>query len=394
MISAENSRQLIKLLQQILPDIREQQKEMEWRRLGLRPPRITTLDSKIVGRIRALAPARSGADPEAVKIDIAARFENADRLMARAAKTSPEEAVAWLPRALSETHADIRLYAEILGAQIDFSTAFSNGIEVSDWPQVPGNSFTELMRQHSHLRFVASVEPSVVAWTTYGAVSTDGLPAPQALSGFIDRVRQIVLPLTITDVAACPTIGRTWGEFVDPDIHDLGAARTWPHQTEDGAAPVWPVAIRSEAQKIVEKYLALPKKTLGPLHLALDRLNLARRRASPGNKAIELAIALEALVGTRENDSLTHKVSTRAAVIMGGDLAGRMMRRRLIKGLYTARSSVVHGGSIDKKLSATIGEGFRIVSRLCQLMLERGEPFDLDAVDLLGSLPLVGTPRH
>ena len=95
-----------------------------------------------------------------------------------------------------------------------------------------------------------------------------------------------------------PVTDTSWIDFVDPELamadiasYMLGnpaseVARTFCSHTVDTDAIEW-----------VERYIHLTPEVKSQCDIAIDRLNLARRRLSPGNKAIEGAICLEALIG-------------------------------------------------------------------------------------------------
>jgi hypothetical protein len=73
-------------------------------------------------------------------------------------------------------------------------------------------------------------------------------------------------------------------------------------------------------------------------------LALARRRHYPGNKAIEGAICLEALLlGDGENQELTYRLRLRAALLLTTNLNARREISRAIRDFYNLRSTTVHG---------------------------------------------------
>ena len=74
-----------------------------------------------------------------------------------------------------------------------------------------------------------------------------------------------------------------------------------------------------------------------------DRLNLARRRRSPGDQAIDGGICLEALLGDDSPQELTYKLRLRAALLLGTTLSERHEIRQAVGDLYALRSKVVHG---------------------------------------------------
>jgi hypothetical protein len=69
------------------------------------------------------------------------------------------------------------------------------------------------------------------------------------------------------------------------------------------------------------------------------------RRHSAGDVAVEISIALDALLGDPEGE-LTWKVGLRAALLAGGKKPDRKVRRSIVSAIYALRSTVVHTGRV------------------------------------------------
>ncbi|WP_208449196.1 HEPN domain-containing protein [Burkholderia ambifaria] len=91
--------------------------------------------------------------------------------------------------------------------------------------------------------------------------------------------------------------------------------------------------------------MKIPEKVRKNLRVALNRLNLAQRRFKLGDKAIDLAIVLESLLGGNETNEVTHKVTTRAARLLGGPNEERLYNRDIVNATYGYRSKMVHSGA-------------------------------------------------
>jgi len=98
-----------------------------------------------------------------------------------------------------------------------------------------------------------------------------------------------------------------------------------------------------DAREVVSGFLAVDGTLRARLRVSLQRLNQSIRRLSAGDKAMELSIALEALLaeGATEN---TYKVGLRAALLAGGDHQQRVQNRATVSAVYELRSAVVHKG--------------------------------------------------
>jgi hypothetical protein len=106
---------------------------------------------------------------------------------------------------------------------------------------------------------------------------------------------------------------------------------------------------------------------------AIDRFDRAVRRHDPGDAAVELATALEGMLGGDGNGELTWKVNFRSALVAGGSIGTRTRVRAIVHSLYDLRSKVVHTGiTPTKKIAvkggvamsadALVNEGLSVVS--------------------------------
>jgi hypothetical protein len=70
--------------------------------------------------------------------------------------------------------------------------------------------------------------------------------------------------------------------------------------------------------------------------VALDRLNLARRRRSTGDRAVDGGICLEALLGDDSPQELTYKLRLRAALLLGRTVDERQQIREDVRRFATS----------------------------------------------------------
>jgi hypothetical protein len=128
-----------------------------------------------------------------------------------------------------------------------------------------------------------------------------------------------------------------------PNSWSLNSAKYGRALVFEGSPSQIPLKVDDEALSWAERYLRMDGQQRRSLDVALDRLNLARRRRSPGDKAIDAGICLEALLGDDSPQELTYKLRLRAALLLGTTLDGRRKIRDDVRDLYDLRSSVVHG---------------------------------------------------
>ena len=84
---------------------------------------------------------------------------------------------------------------------------------------------------------------------------------------------------------------------------------------------------------------------------AMQRLGLACLRRGPADQALELAIALEALVVDSPGEH-TFKIALRAAILTSTELESRRRRRAIIEAMYKIRSSLMHSGHFQRNLQS------------------------------------------
>jgi hypothetical protein len=137
---------------------------------------------------------------------------------------------------------------------------------------------------------------------------------------------------------------------------------------------------------VVQRYLALVGPTRRQVRIAIHRLRQSLFRHSIEDRAIELAIALEALMGDGQKTELTHKIAVRSARLLGGSNEARAMNFGIVKKTYEVRSKVVHGQQVNPSATETLlGERVPVESVLdkasimCTGLIQR--------VVQLGSIP-------
>ena len=142
-----------------------------------------------------------------------------------------------------------------------------------------------------------------------------------------------------------------WHHYEDTELDDakLGISRGSQH-IEIAPMHLGSVSeLNGElASGIVKGYLAMAAKTKKRVRIALERLNQAMRRMQPGDKAMELSIALETLLADGGSEN-TYKIGLRSALVIGGSNERRLRVRAIIGGAYVMRSKIVHSGEVSRE---------------------------------------------
>lgn len=181
------------------------------------------------------------------------------------------------------------------------------------------------------------------------------------------------IPDLLDDVGLClstigphPLLGAVrWFQFDDPELNVAAGSAITPTLLE--IQPHWlplPMALDADAaQRLVPKFLAMRRELRNRVRISLQRLVQAMLRREPGDTAADLSIALEALL-TDQPGEHTWKVSTRSAVLTGGDLQSKLSKRNVIAAAYRMRSSLVHSG-VASNLIEVSGRGKIPASTVC-----------------------------
>jgi Apea-like HEPN len=264
--------------------------------------------------------------------------------------SSGREALEWYRRVQATIRTPMRLVAEIYGLSITETIQLSNGIKLLPIRELRDSPISVYLKQPVFLR--PGVNFPAAAMIELGEIEADeslesGHERFLQLAGII---RKTVTAFVLSDRAA-PTMAANWLEFVDPEMEAGEFGRTWMTSQHDGRHADFPIQISADMLEWVEMYLNLPLDVANVCDVPLARLNLARRRVSPGDKAIDGSVCLEALLSGKARGELTHRLSVRTALLLGRSLSEREEIAKKVRRFYQLRSDVVHG-SMGKEQQA------------------------------------------
>jgi len=105
------------------------------------------------------------------------------------------------------------------------------------------------------------------------------------------------------------------------------------------------VCSNSESKEIIRLFSTLERmRNARYLSLAMRRYNLAYQRETIEDRFLDYFISLESLYSKRgEIGEVTHRISTRASLVLAESFEDRQNKRKRIKDLYNIRSRIVHG---------------------------------------------------
>ena len=193
------------------------------------------------------------------------------------------------------------------------------------------------------------------------------------------RILSLVSPCAIM-------AGEQWSEFQEPDLAELGFASGG---LMSSPTEIQPIQLRTygpfdadRAVQMVQGYFALAGQTHDRLRLAVARFDQSMRRHEMGDAAVELAIALDALLGDGQGE-LVSKISLRSALLAGSTKLSRLEIRSIVTAIYDVRSRVVHTGKAPTnqkvrgreplKIDDLIAQGTVIAANIIAAAIRRGD---------------------
>ena len=254
-------------------------------------------------------------------------------------------AVAWYHKLYSTKRADIRYVAEVYGLKVSELLKLSNDVSLMPLENLPpsGNAIAvqlQFIPRPGNWNWPGTSMPIGATYEVSGVVGN--LTNEENVSGRSDILESTIGAFTLVDKAA-PVIGTLWVEFVDADLAMAEFGRMSMTPRYEGRPSWFPVDVDQAAIEWVMRYLRLSPDLRPQCDLAIERLNLARRRLSAGDKAIDGGICLEALLGDDNNQEITYRLRLRAALLLSNDPKERHAISNDVKEFYNLRSKAVHG---------------------------------------------------
>jgi hypothetical protein len=276
--------------------------------------------------------------------------------------SSPDAAVAWLRRVPSMTAGSGGAIKLLYGIQCAQRIAITSDIVLLPFAEVPASSIMDwIVSEHER----ANESPVVHGFTIApsAALFRPGVVEPlfRDASGDFQNEPPAVWFNDLDDAArllaliprAIPIEAAHWFHYDDPDVAllgNFGLSRQGPEiRTTMVTAPVEVTAAAVDG--VFTAYRQLKKSDQQRINLALERMIRARCQFVSGNRAIDLAIALEVLFMNTERDEHSYKISMRAARLIQADSLARQRVFMEVRRLYDMRSSMVHTGQVKNEYS-------------------------------------------
>jgi hypothetical protein len=316
-------------------------------------------------------------------------FSAGSYIARRALKGDLETALKWLERIVALERAVSVDVMPLWGVDIQRATPLLEDVELVPFDSLPSSYQKKKLQtpvQEKIGRGFYSWSPPTAALTHKSIIEPLFYRSGEEvdLLGDHDRLNAVRLCLTlISPSAVMPAI--RWKHFESEELQEsaLGAGYSF------SSMEIEPMALRSFgefssdlATKIVSKYFELEAEDRSRIRLAIERFDRAMRRHQAGDVAVELAIALEAILGDGGTE-LTWKVGLRSALLVSGTQEERVKLRKIVRGIYSLRSTVVHTGSSPSKIKVQglgllatddlIREGAIATAKVIRALIERGK---------------------
>ncbi|MGD0641240.1 MAG: hypothetical protein ABSC22_10875 [Roseiarcus sp.] len=309
----------------------------------------------------------------------------------------PTTAVAWYRKVLSRERAALRYVAEVYGLKTDKKVVLKNGVSLVPLENLPASENARMVQAQFHftpnnlpltmtsMPIGAVIETAEIPYhLSYEQSAIDKVAPPRS-----DELERTIRAFSLVDGAA-PVVGTSWQEFVDDDLRMAEAALIRMMPQHEGRRPFSPIDVDGDAIQWVERYLKLKPDVRPRCDVAIERLNLARRRYSSGNTAIEGAICLEALLGDG-NQEINFKLRLRAALLLSTDLEERRDISKAVANFYKVRSGTVHGVPVKtadvQNYAAYVTRGLEICAQVLRTIVSLNEPFVPEDWELSGGQP-------
>lgn len=300
---------------------------------------------------------------------------------------TPEQAVAHLAAVLRIEQAECLAVLPLWGVEIDGPIDLVAGLSLlpfADLPESHGKTWVERASAGSFdaylplaappcaLCYRYSVSPVFIRASTAPELPSQPLP--------IERLAEAVLPLALVGPSG-PVAGPSWTQYLNQTLEQTKLGLLMHGRLTESISDIFRRNVRlssDEVRSAVSEYLATTNQTRSRLRLSLTRFSRAMTRRDPGDKALDLAIALEALLTDGAGDN-TFRTALRAGLLTEGSPSDRVRTRAVVTAVYSVRSAVVHNGVTPTDVSvwnagkqptgAVIDEGARIAAGILRRVI-------------------------
>jgi hypothetical protein len=266
------------------------------------------------------------------------------------------EAAADLRDLLDTQRAKCLAVMALWGVEVDRPVELEGGVTLLPFASIPDSDTKKWVegtsQEHPGTQFYGSVllqqpppsalcrqfDASPVLFRAGSQPTVTG-PSPSELFAEIALVMALSGPCS-------PLTGPQWTQFLDPVIEraKFGVMVGLSRMEVVPEPYVEPARLQADlVQEIVKEYLNTGGQVRDRLRVSLTRFHRAMSRHNDGDKAVDLAVSLEAIL-TDGSGEHTFKTALRAGLLTKGSELDRMRARAIVSAIYRLRSMVVHNG--------------------------------------------------
>jgi len=279
----------------------------------------------------------------------------AQRLTSVARERGPEAAVAWYRKSKYINSASGGAVTALHGVTCDGAISLSESVALIPFTEVPESRMRNWVVESYDNRSLglthrSALGPPTAALFRRGTIEPLTIARGEDFSKSPPLVwfRQLDLAAMLLALVpkAIPTESAQWFHYDDSDaalLCEFGlSGQGGEFQPYKLYAPVRVTA--DSVAGLLAAFEALSGSAKDRLSLALGRIIRSRRQLNPGNRAIDLAIALEVLFMNADRDEHSYKISLRISRLLRTSAADRLKAFTEVRKLYDMRSKMVHTG--------------------------------------------------
>ncbi len=324
-------------------------------------------------------------------------------------------AIGWLQKVLGTSKASGAHIAALWNVPVSARVQLTSSIALVPFEQLPeSKQKKDLEAQqfqsgavHTSLDWQIPTAALVVPYVVDPFVSPPDLPPSTDLSEILAQVEEAIHMLTLIGPRV-PILSANWFNFDDPDLEfallGVGRGASLLEILPRHFGQPFPEVDAEEAQRVTRQFASLNPQTKKKITTATARLGQALSRHRAGDRAVELSIALETLLGDAQTNEMTHKVSVRAVRLLGGTSDARARNLQILKRTYAIRSKLVHQGeheakpqsiaSVEMSVEDMISEACALCATLIKTVIARGAIPSWSQFDISEAGDVPGDPPH
>ncbi|WP_432542957.1 hypothetical protein [Kineococcus sp. SYSU DK002] len=272
----------------------------------------------------------------------------AHRVLARARVDGPEKALEDFIEALAVNRTEVMQVAPIWGLRFKDVIQIDQDLFLYPWGKLPRSSVSETVDNwHQKVRPSAAIVRKI---SIGPVVSQDESFGGRNRTPDRTPIESAVLCCTlVTDKAVA--IVAEWYQGGEDDllVPDVIGGYSFPAMVHDHQFEVTDDPVEEQAiQPLIKGYFNLKGKANKRASIALRRVNESKSRTLTEDVALDLGIALEALLFPQQEGEISYKLRMRGAFLASNDPTRRKEVYNLLNSFYGLRSKSAHGDLIEQ----------------------------------------------